>query len=103
MSPIVGGTIAQLFWTWERRGWSKGKQMVLRCSSLRVLKKRATAVSAGADGLGPASAKARRGPIQGTEAARAVAPTVLTNWRRETGQHSSEPGKRWASAMGGDL
>ena len=91
---MVGLTIAQLFWTCDRLGSSKGKQMSLRCSSLSEAKNRATAVSDGALGVGPGrrggpSARAQAGTISGAEAARAAVPTVLTNSRRET----PEPGR----------
>src|SRR5579883_1611572 len=87
-SLIVGLTIAQLLLTIARLGWSNGNQMTLRCSGVRVLYSRATAVSAGAEGVGPvlAGPAASAGlPTIGADAARMPAPTVRTNWRRESG------------------
>src|SRR5215217_2039467 len=89
MSPIVGLTMAQLFCTSDRLGWSKGKQISFRWSSLSVLKNRATAPSAGELGLGPAcAADATREPKRGDDAARAAVPTDFTNSRREGWPHS---------------
>ena len=73
--------------------------MRLRWSSLSVLKKRATAPSAGEVGLGPAGAADTRGvPNRGTDAATAAVPTVFTKSRRER-LRQSEPSGGWLSFM----
>src|SRR5262249_43371964 len=82
-------------------GWSKGKQMRRRCSSPSVSKNRATAVSAGAVGRGPApSAGDSPGRTTGSEPARAAVPAALTNSLRERDAPSADRDGEGTSAMG---
>ena len=87
-SLILGLTMSQLLLTIDRLGWSNGKQSSVRCSLVRVLWNRATAVSAADEGDGPTLAPSPATavlPRNGVDAARMPAPTPRTNSRRESG------------------